>query len=924
MNTLSGKTRLSRRSVVLAMVSLAVALGLLCVLFILGRPWAPSEYDDYRIQLSKLREHSAELEDDILRTRLGMKEVYGSSAREFALLRARAEALRAFPAFLPEEGREQLDTVLTGYLRALAGCEELMERVRMGSARLDAQRSQLTQHALALASEMKPGEVHGRLGALPLLEEPELALVASQPGPFMSEPLPTELVAEARAILDQKHQVDSATLALLGHSTRDEADRLILAYLQLYEKATARGELSRTTLFAASMLLGGFMMLMLVRVGRAGKALNALNAELERRVTERTAALSAVNAELRDNAARKAAILEGSLDCIITLDEASRILEFNPAAEHTFRLSSGAAVGRDFQILAMPSILSDSQREAVMGALRSDAEPGHAMRMELPVMRADGSLFPAEMTVFRVRGGGPPLFSIYLRDITERKEVERMKNEFISTVSHELRTPLTSIRGSLGLVEGGIMGAMPAPALDMVRIARTNSDRLIRLINDILDLEKIEAGKMELKLQPLEVSELVDVTFGGLRAVADAAQVTLRSSTLAASLVRGDRDRLIQVLTNLVSNAIKFSPPMSVVVVKAARDARGSVRFSVIDRGPGIPAEHRRRLFGKFQQMDGSDSRSKGGTGLGLAISQSLVEQHGGRIEVHSEPGKGATFTFAIPAMSMDSVSSLPVVRDDSRHNVLVVTADTQLSGTLRGLLKMEGYRVLRTTSLNEAQQMIEAGAPEVLVLDSQLPDGSGLELMKSLREDARTHELPIIMVSPHLPESEGVSTPLPVDWLVKPFDEARFLTTLRFAVRRPGEARVLVVEDDPSLRRMLSTLLGALGARCYEATDGDSAVALSRETPPDLIILDVGLPRMDGFEVVDILRQGKSRATPLLVFTGRELSAEDLGQLTLGITRHLNKARASEEQLVHTVKELLNGLLAHRADEPGQRKAAS
>jgi DNA-binding response OmpR family regulator len=270
--------------------------------------------------------------------------------------------------------------------------------------------------------------------------------------------------------------------------------------------------------------------------------------------------------------------------------------------------------------------------------------------------------------------------------------------------------------------------------------------------------------------------------------------------------------------------------------------------------------------------------------------------------------------------VSMDS-ASVPTVRDESRHSILMVTTDEPLFAMLRGLLKLEGYRVLRTTSLDEAWRMIEAGAPDALMLDTQLPDGSGLELVKRLRAGPGPHPLPIFVVSPHLSESEGVVAPLAVTWLVKPFDETRLLNLLRFTLRPPGKARVLVVDDDVSLRHVMRTLLERLGAQCYEAEDGDSAVALAREKQPDLIILDVNLPRMDGFEVVDLLRQGKSRTTPLIVFTGRELTPEEHQQLTLGTTCHLSKARASDQEMVQLAKWLLNGLLMPHdvRQEPGK-----
>ncbi|HEX5753429.1 MAG TPA: response regulator [Archangium sp.] len=707
-------------------------------------------------------------------------------------------------------------------------------------------------------------------------------------------------------------EAEATLRQLLDSPASPEAERIITTYLQLHEGALARTERFRIVLFAFSLLLVAFVLAVLVRLARTGAALDTLNAQLEARVEERTAALSTANTELRESEARKAAILESSLDGIISLDEAGRILEFNPAAEQIFRLPRAQALGRDFVSLALAATVKAEQRGMVARALRADAAPGRATRLELQGLRADGSTFPAELTLLRVRTDGPARFTSYVRDITERREVERLKNEFVSTVSHELRTPLTSIRGSLGLLEGGILGELPAQAQDMVRIARTNTERLIRLINDILDLEKIESGKMELKLQSVETAELLEATFSGVRGMADAARVRLHAEAEGAGPVRADRDRLIQVLTNLVSNAIKFSPPDSQVVVRAARDARGQVRFSVVDQGPGIPLDQRGRLFGKFQQLDSSDTRTKGGTGLGLAISQAIVEQHGGRIEVHSEPGHGATFTFSLTALRMGSGSS-SVVMDESRYTILVVTTDSELSGLLRGLLTHEGYRVLRSPSAEEAEKLIEVGAPDMLVLDAQGPEGSGLELVRKLREEPRTRELPVLMLSGRSAQQEGVVQPLLVDWMEKPFDEKRFLLSLRHAIRRPGQARVLIVDDDVSTRQVLRAQLERLGVACYEAEDGESAVALARTTPPDLIVLDVGLPRLDGFEVVDILRQGKGRGTPLIVFTGRELSSGDQHQLTLGLTRHLTKARTSEDELLVSVRELLNGLLAHK-----------
>ncbi|NTX63492.1 response regulator [Myxococcus sp. CA051A] len=845
-------SRLSKRSVALAVGALLT----LCALFVVGRPWGMAESDGYRTRLQQLRLASAELEQDVLRARLGLPELHGSESSAFEALKARAETLRDVPSFLSEEERRVMAASLEAYLRALEDNRALLVRSRQAQAR------------------------------------------------------------------GERREADVAVQALLERSASAQAERLVTTFLQLHERAQLSNERSRVVFFAVSLVLGAYVVVVLVRLSRASGELATLNEVLEKRVEERGQALLLAGEEQRTTEARKAAILEAAPDGILLVDEAGRLLELNPTAERVFRLKASEAVGRDFLALALPASLPAGKREDVAAALREAS--GNATRLESPCLRADGSMFPAELTLARVPGEGPARFTAFVRDITERKEVERMKNEFVSTVSHELRTPLTSIRGSLGLLEGGIVGELPEQALDMVRIARSNTERLIRLINDILDLEKMEAGKLELKLAPLEGPELVDATFSGLRGVADAAGVALRAVVEDAPRVKGDRDRLIQVLTNLVSNAVKFSPRGAEVAVHVRLEAPGRVRFSVVDRGPGIPEVQRGQLFARFHQLDGSDTRSKGGTGLGLAISQAIVNQHGGSIEVESALGTGSTFTFTLDAARSVS-GSHPVVgasvKDSSRYNVLVATADTELSALLRGLLSQEGYRVVRAASLAEAAKVLEETPPDAVVLDTQMPDGQALDWVRSLREQPRTHELPVLAVSGRSAEGEGVGTPLWVDWMSQPLEESRLLSALRHAMRRPGQARVLVVDDDVATRRVICARLERLGTvQVFEAADGESAVALARETPPDLIVLDVGLPGLDGFEVVDILRQGRGRATPLIVFTGRDLSRADQRQLTLGITRHLSKARSSEEELVASVRELLHELLSHKDGGPEKR----
>ena len=242
---------------------------------------------------------------------------------------------------------------------------------------------------------------------------------------------------------------------------------------------------------------------------------------------------------------------------------------------------------------------------------------------------------------------------LVFRDLTRRREIERMKSEFVSVVSHELRTPLTSIHGSLGLLASGLLGKVNARGERMLEIAVSNTDRLIRLLNDILDMETLDSGKVEMRRIECSVGELIDHAIELMRPMAQNQRVSL-AATRSELLIHADRDRIIQCLTNLLSNAIKFYEPGKPVRVTANRIGQDA-RFEVADQGKGIPEGKRTSIFERFQQVDTSDSRKRGGTGLGLAISRNIVEQHGGKIWVESQVGQGSTFFFTIPLVDQEN-----------------------------------------------------------------------------------------------------------------------------------------------------------------------------------------------------------------------------------------------------------------------------
>ena len=545
-----------------------------------------------------------------------------------------------------------------------------------------------------------------------------------------------------------------------------------------------------------------------------------------------------VENELRTAGERTRAILENIVEGIITTDETGRMEAVNRSAERIFGYRADELIGRNIRML-MPSpegdAASDTQRRSRAGGEAGVIGGGR----EVAGRRKDGAVFPLELSVSEIRLAGNRIFTRVVRDITERKEVDRLKSDFVSVVSHELRTPLTSIRGSLGLMEGGVFGELPSKALEVLQIARTNSDRLIRLINDILDLEKIESKKIDLRIETLDAWELVRTTLREMHGMAAESGIELRPHLEPVPEIRGDRDRLVQVLKNLLSNAIKHSPPESRVDIRVSPRGGGRVRISVADSGPGIHPDLLPRVFDKFYQIDSSDSRARGGTGLGLPIARGIVEQHGGEIGGSSEPGKGSLFYFDLPAAR--PAAAEPATDRGERPRVLVVEDDGLVAKFLADFLSDEGYEPLCAGSISQAERLLAGSPPAAALVDAALPDGSGLELVGRLAGMGGAQKTPVIVVSGWSGDDGTDPGLLAFDRILKPFDDRELARTIRTVLRREDRVTVLVVDDDPAIREMALTLLDGEGLRCLSASSGTEAVAIARETRPDMIILREG-----------------------------------------------------------------------------------
>lgn len=451
-----------------------------------------------------------------------------------------------------------------------------------------------------------------------------------------------------------------------------------------------------------------------------------------------------------------------------------------------------------------------------------------------------GELIPVEIFLqYIAPENEEPRFVAIIRDITERRKVDKAKSEFISTVSHELRTPLTSIKGALALIQAGSAGQLPDKLQSMLDIAYNNSNRLVLLINDILDIEKISAGKMDFHMVQMDVVHLVEEAIQANHGYGDEHGITFVQSGIdTPSFVMGDENRLMQVLSNLMSNAAKFSPDGDEVELSVLNH-EGGIRISVKDNGPGIPEEFREHLFDKFSQADSSDTRQKGGTGLGLNITKAIIEQHHGVIGFETETGKGSTFFVDLPLMLVQS-SPLPLKTRPSEtspesHRILICEDEADVATILEQMLGNEGYLTSTASTAAQAKQLLEEGDYDAMTLDLGLPDQDGLSLMKELRMNPKTQNLPVIVVSATAREGQlqlnGDAVGV-IDWLEKPIDEQRLTDLLGNALEKKSGAkpRILHIEDDESIFQVISTLVEGLADVIAATTLAEGVSCCSRE----------------------------------------------------------------------------------------------
>ncbi len=466
------------------------------------------------------------------------------------------------------------------------------------------------------------------------------------------------------------------------------------------------------------------------------------------------------------------------------------------------------------------------------------------------------------------------------------KELDLMKSEFLNTVSHELRTPLTSIKAFAEILLDNV-GEDPETQVEFLEIINKESDRLTRLINNLLDLSRIEAGRMKWDREPLDLHEVVSTAVTSLRGAAEKKGLQLEIELEEELPTVGDRDKLIQVVTNLLGNAIKFTSEGGRVRVLAGRKDLLTARIEVQDSGVGIEPQFHDSIFEKFSQVDSSETRDIKGSGLGLPIARSITEHHDGKLYVESELGLGSSFIVELPLHIEDEADGAAAADEpefsllehgfEPGQTVLIVDDEPSIRRFLRHILEGEGFMVIEARSGVDAVAIAARERPSIVLLDLVLPDIDGFEVLGRLKQQSATRSIPVIILS-IIEDEERCFRLGASDYLPKPIDRERLVDRVSRLIaagparRLNGTGHVLCVDDDDSVLKAVATILTGHGFEVDIARNGKDALELAREKQPDLVILDLMMPGMSGHEVLLALKQNSGTAEiPVMILTAAE-----------------------------------------------------
>ncbi len=575
-------------------------------------------------------------------------------------------------------------------------------------------------------------------------------------------------------------------------------------------------------------------------------------------------------------------------DGVIMVDDQDSVFVINPAARKLLHLSPDAEVDTRF----LKDTLGFYPFDLVRGWAIRDRE---ALREEIQVFdRVLQSIVSPVSLDDKLLG-----VAVVLRDITEDKRLEERKDEFVSIVSHELRTPLTSIGGALDLLIHRYAGELNEKQDRYLELARGGCDKLNTIISDLLDLNRYASGKMDMRMTRLDLNALAKEAIDQYQAAAEERQVHLELRRPEDMVhVWGDRNRLHQVLNNLLSNALKFTQKDGTIRLQVLSSPLTSdlVGLSVYNNGEEIVEQDHARIFDKFEQAKRTRSGAVSGSGLGLSISKNIVDAHGGSIWVESGRGQGTEFIITLPAYDgqkgTEEARTLPglmpsLPKFKTAPSLLVVDDDINTTYVIKGLMMSQGYHVCVAHSGKEALELARERLPSLILMDIRMPDVDGLQITDILHHDPETREIPVLVLSVAQEEQAAFEAGAAA-FLSKPVDVPNLLEQVlellekRRLVKRMF--KVLIVDDDPAIREVSRGVLEEQGYAVVEAGSGEEAIKRLEREQVDVVLLDVMLPDMDGFQVTEQIRSDrKLKDLPIIFISARGQTKDKVKALKLG-----------------------------------------
>ncbi|WP_094228910.1 response regulator [Methanolobus psychrotolerans] len=561
-------------------------------------------------------------------------------------------------------------------------------------------------------------------------------------------------------------------------------------------------------------------------------------------------------------------------------------------------------------------------------------------KSEREIVQSDGTRIPVLKSIKAVKFGGRELFIESFIDITKIKETEndllaakvhaetanRTKSEFLATMSHELRTPLNSVIGFSDLLLIGSFGDLNDKQGRFISNISSSGKHLLNLINDILDISKIEAGKMELFYEIFDFADMFSDVHLMMKPMASKKDILLDFEMYPRSIyINADRSKLKQVLYNIIGNAIKFTPENGEVHVKVST-MDNMLHVSIRDTGIGISRDDQAKLFQPFVQLDSSSNRKYGGTGLGLSLVKNLVELHSGSIEVESEPGKGSSFFFSLPLNLKDQIRStesssvhesffndtslyceegliILEPKDPTGYDplILVVEDDVNSRELLSVMLNDAGYRVVLVDDGVKALEIVKTLHPFAITLDLNLPGMDGTEVLENLKNNEYTSSIPVLVLSSLGENDVGLVVGV-VDYLTKPIDSDRLLHVLSDLMDKSGKAslKVLIIDDDPLAVDLLSEIIKTVGYDVITAYGGKEGIEKALNRIPDILIVDLMMPEVTGFDVISTLKSDPHTIhIPLIVCTAKDMKTEEIEFLNKNASGIIQKGTFSKEDLL-------------------------